>query len=1718
MAAKQVQVVITANATVANKVLKEMEQNAQRVLAKMNALAKTGKQNTREYKSLKKEFDAYNNAVRQNVPDMQRIDYVMEHLASTTTRDLRRALAAAKREMASMSANDKNLEATRYKMAAIQKQIDRNTKGITQMGQAWRNTLRSFLATVSFTAVLTTITSKVKQLVNLNLEFSDRLADIRKVSGLAMEDINNLSNRLAKIDTRTSIQELNQIAYAGAKLGMGNYGTEGLEGFVKAANQVNVALKEDLGADALTALSKITENMGLIKEMGIEDAMLKTGSAMFKLASTSTATANNIVEFSKRLTAMAGIAGITTDQLLALGSASDAMYLSPEVSATAFAKLISSLQTQHNLIEKELQITPGTINNLFSAGKAMDAIVLIFEKMHEKGNMNALGSIFKPLGSDGTRLVSVMTTMAKNVDMLKTHLDTSKEAFEEGTAVTAEYNIQQNTANGIMERANNIWMKAFVNPEGVDMVKEMAQAWYNLAQSLTNNSVYMTGIKIVMKELSLVISILLRMLPMLITWMFFSGVFAVLIRIVSGYKALVEVIKAATVAQRGLNLAQKASPIGFFLGAVFTLVGCILQLVAGTDKATESQHKFNSSMEDFNIEISKASHELDGYRSAIDNAKMGSGERAAAIKNFNEKFGPYLSNLLTEKSTMQDVAKAYEEAANAIQNKIAVQMQEKELETVVGPRIQWEGQWGTKFEKHTKRAKKGQYNYRWLTGYADDNKNRSMDVLASELGGKLGLNQTLIEEVKDAFFKGHTRLTTSQTNQYTGDLQELNDTDDIIKKRPKEYALLSGLYTIAQRRSVNYNTKEIKNKYSGYIKEIKPKKNDPGSLDNLAPDKDAAKAARKEARERKKAKQDDLKAAEVDSTAIISNIEEYYNLQEAAINDLVAKGKIDKHKMESMLTFMKKQRNVALQQARLAISGQDNTWDEFKTNKMGEGVDMANFSDQSQKSLAELRKIDTQKTYATLARFDGGKDADGVDSTAFLDSIRKKAAGNEREVSKVNADLRIKIIDMLQQYDAVAQVESDLAENLTMLGILAEDNSRAFKRLSIEAESGNEEVVTGLGSKQELEGVPQLPDQYLDEVVVTPQSNLSPFSKMFKQFIASGAKPYLADMNTTKGVEEWLKNFVSNYNLDEYGEPKQLADWTDAFPDIEKWLDNIPTYKKEIQAFYFSLLQAEDKYYEELKRQSDRTKKIFDSMWERSATKKSYDSNIEGSQRNADVDKIVSYKSPMQKLGLTDTVADDPEIALLQKRMDMEQERFEIMKQYTQDETLLSEQRKAVYDAEKAYAAKVVAEIDERINKLKEFMAPLEEFGSAAGEAFAKMSEDAESGKEALLNAVKSMVESYGKMAIKIIEEELMMRVRMSIIQKTHNEDMVKDEKKHGEDMADTQQDANSLFMGWVKKGFQKLLPQKKKQKKQEEKLEKDSQKEQTNIQKQGADDQQVLNDTLADGIVKAKGKMAEETAQLGQQQVQTSIDQGAEQAGAEVPLGIASGGAKTIGTLGWWGIPLVAVLTALLNGLLQFALSKIGKSSGAQAQAPKVNTKLTSGMLTYDSGNVQEFRGVDDGRSYPVVGSDGKVYAATDGGDLVTGLVKDPITTIINGQPALVAERGPEMVIGRETTAAMMMARPDIIREIVQFDRNRSGRTYRAYDNGNVQEVAGNMPSVGSDDAQVLTLLRELAPALTAFTAQIRQPLKASINKWGKGGLVDEVTSGQAFMKRYSQ
>ena len=1855
--AQTAQVVITANAKVARAVLDELKRKAQDFKNQMQALANAGQQNTKAFKEAQKQFEAYNGAIAQNISNTKRVEEVMKNLANTSTRDLKRALGAAKKELEGMASTNPKLKEMQNNIARIKKQIEANTGALKQHNQVWQTAVRNITAYVGVFQAFNFISGKLRTVFADNLKLSDSLADIRKVSGLAMTDINNLSRSLAKIETRSTVQELNSIAYAGAKLGIGKWGVEALEQFVQASNQVNVALKEDLGDDALTALSKITEVMGLIPKMGVERSMLATGSAMFQLSATSTATAGNIVEFAKRLTGMARTAGISTDQLLALGSAADSMYLMPEVASTAFNKFITSLQTKHNLIENELSITPGTINQLYSAGKIIDAMVLVFQKMKEKGNMNALQSVFKDLGSDGARLTNVMVTMAKNVDMLEKHLETSKEAFEEGTAVTKEYRIQQETAQAVMERANNLWEKAFVNPEGVDTVKNMSQAWYDLSKSMTNNGVAMWAMKKVIGLIAVELGVLLKLLPVIVTALMFKGAVASVNALahsinLMGQEGLIATARTngLAAAWRTLNTVQKANVIILIVSLLASLAIGLADVINSTKKATESFLDLDRTMNDFNNEFGKAEGELKRYRDAVLKAAKGTNEHKAAIKNFNDKFGSYLSNLLTEKSTAKDVAKAYQEVVKQLKAKIALQLREKDIEKNVTPRLGWQAD---RLSEYDQLSGGSAYNGTWLKGYIDDMRaaGKTVEEINNDLAKKLGVSGEIAADAyKSRSRKSPTTWTDTDavvndvTSHYSMDNAEMAAYSMAITQShtrqltQAEKMLYAATRYAAQKYSTDNALAAVEQKWKPFeddmaasiVSEIES----PGTLDNEAPDKDAIKAAKQAKIEQMKAWREELKQAQNEAKAVIDNIKNFYERQITEVLRTANEQNWDTSLTQAAVRSVEGRMNLALSQARKSIAGVQNTWEEFKGTMTTDMREMANEEGYNESQVLLNEIATTNITALRQKMMELAKNLNTPES-AVTDAIWKNASLNEKANETAEQKRRKAVQARLLDDNFTAKVD--------------DQHTQAMEDLGFFDLSADQTTTLLAGGKDATE----LVQRRADEIAAVLENARTRIKDLYQ----------IDDVTTEQGRSQLLTIlFGSSWDQDD-SELKSIFE----------------LYGDDMQAFYLELIKYSDDYTEALKRSRERQKKILDFKWgltdqyhANDDAQKANDIQKSGVARYAKDSKTNSqprndiYGSAhfMESMGV------DPEIESYRLKMEAAQAYYNFLAAHHADAELLRNAEQAILASEIAYVKSVAEQMKQRISDVYALAKPVEDFGTAMGKAFAVMTEDAEEGKKAVKAAIADMINGFMKQTIEMTEEYIKRRMMQQMNDRLTSMQMrraaaeqqaireqsaiaeangrtldLKNNKadrkavkertayltKHPDEITPTSalegptgaatdplyvsivggmpgtpgampggvqtptpgtpagtpvgatvppasaggqnagtriayqsasaigSGASQMATGDVASGaasmaggvvsslggsaidagtqaLEKSLKKKKKLKdkehketlKSDKKAAKDEQKIETQKQdaivettQEGGEARQLLTETVGAGIQSTTAQLGQEMLATQQTQTNAEVQTTAAKAQADTAMGIASGSSNIIGSLGWWGIPLIAVITAILNGLLSFAMSKVSSLFGGGNSADSgPSTKLVSGMLTYDAGNVQAFRGAIDGKTYPVVGSDGNVYAAKDGGELSTGLVSDPITTLINGQPALVAEKGPEMVIGRETTSAMMMARPDIIQEIVRFDKNRSGQSFRAYDAGNLSELFASMQSAlpsaqTSESAEALTAtLSTLATVLATIQSK---GIPAHINKYGRGSVTQEAADGSRFMRNYS-
>lgn len=1835
--AKKTQIVITANAAVAKKVMDELQQRIDAIKQKIQQLDTTTKQGQKEFKKLEKELVSYNSAVTQNITNSERVRKAINNLSNTSLKELRRALVAAKSELGKTFENDPNLKKRQQDVKTLQAQIDKLTGAVNKHGNAWSTAAKNLVAYVGMFGAFNMIRQKITDVINLNFKYSDSLANVRKVTNWSMKDVEELSDKLSKVDTRTSLEGLTQLAYIGSRMGMGKYGIQGLADFAKASDRVNVALKEDLGDDAMLILSKFVETMGEVEKHGgnISEAFDSVSSSIFKLASTSTANGGNILEFAKRLTGLSKSAHITSDQLLGLASASDSLMLMPEVASTAFGKLITSLWTNYHDIEKMLGMQEDSLKDMMSKGQTMQALVKVLENVSDK-NLSSMDEYFKEFGSDGQRLKSVVVTMAQNIGVLKSHLKESSEAYREGTAVTKEYEIQQQTAQAILERANNMWEKTFVNPDGIDAVKEMAKVWYNFSKELTQSKPFLTSVKILFWELKKSVEALLFILPGLLAYlgtrglvMAFSKLIPLMIGIkgsgiVSFFTLLTQAVRGSHIATlrlivswRQLSLAMKTNIIGLAISLVTSLGVAIYDLVKKTNDASSSVQRFNRSFKGVREAANHSVAELDAYYGAIKRAKKGSNEYQAAMQTYVNKFGTYFKKLVDENGMVKNLAASYRDAAKAIRGKIYLQMQEDDIEKHYKPRVGWSLD---KLDNYGKIAPKG-FGTDILKAYELDNRNKNMGTIIADLARRYGSKNVarVLASEKEGRSSAQVRKVYKDTLG-DGTVHQYVKYEDLPIA---DQRLFSALRYIRQARSANNVFAGIKNKFAGaqdeisdYLKAIDAAANEDlggggGGKGN------SGGGGKNTPKNDNTAKQEEQKA-KTRANALIANIKAFYEEQKRKylewVTQMNADGeKVSEGQQQQMLAMLDAKTKTALGTARKSIATMS---DDFKKFFSHMDEDVLIYDDETSKSLLEsIGKSDISELHDLFQKLSGDLSRENNQTLsenlgALLDQIFANGSKELREAAEKLLAQQREIQKILNENDYTGAVNRSTRSNFDKLGFLR--------------------PASGVDAATE-EGLQNMNDA---------------FDKLATKARSTVAVLYTINPESQRFQQQFLDYLsVANSGFD--------------FTKLNT---------QELKALYIELIKYTDSYTEAEKRKYDYAKKIADQAW---AVNQRNLANQEALRKMQQESALFGKRTNMwSNLGLGNLTA-DPEVELMKMKMQMAEDYYAFVFENSKNKQLLDEADKARQEAELAYVNQMATAMKNRLSQMQQLVQPIETFGAEVGKAFAEMRYDVSSAQEAIKNALKSMLESWGNMALNDVNTQMWKAINdagakrakkkaqpgIDAARANANANAVK------EDFSNLGTAANPMYVRLVDEGasyltqqpqsnFENLPPQQPalgwnpdgspinpnspaivppyappatpeqankqaegngaphawahrnrdnadafyndaatqtgaaaadaiagggsfadaaagitgsfiggvmntefktggkskedKEKAEQLKKEKKHQKELSKEVKKGNKDREkvttqgvknITDVTAAGNKEQSEGTKVALNAGMAMTQTALTTNLANTQANneamaqsdaartqSEVTFSIAGAMAKCFEFLGPIAGPIAAAgVMATLMGLLQWALNSAFSGGKKKNNTSSTNTKLVTGMLTYDSGNVQDLK--------PFVADNGEVYwAKEDDGKQMQGvkMLTSPTATTVNGQPSLVAERGPEIVIGRETTHAMMMNNPGLLKALVNYDRNYSGRNSarRAFDNGNVGDVLaagtqagnGNLQSGASATDGLLAASAAsnaaLLQAVNALIQRLNEPINAKINMYGRDGLHDSLNKANQFMK----
>lgn len=1673
--------------------------------------------------------------------------------------ELKQAYKQLEEELNQINTKSKEFADRQKELKNLKKEIDDATGAANKQSNAWHTALKNLTAYVGLFAVFNQVKTYFVDLFRLNMKFADQLTDIRKVALSTTDEIAKLSSELAKIDTRTSLEELNRIAYAGAKLGIQTQGgTMALAGFVRAADQVNVALKEDLGEEALTALAKITEVMGLVGKYGVEKAMLKTGSAIFRLAATSTASSDKIVDFSNRMLALGEQAALTTPDILALGSAVDSMALEPEVAATAFGKLVTELRKGTSPIEKSLGIATGSLKKMIESGRGMDAILTIFRKMGETKNVFALDGLFKDLGSDGARLVKTMVTMASKNGMLTKAVEESNKAFNDGTAVTVEYNMQQETAMAYMERANNLWEKQFVSSSAAaGPVHDIAKAWFELTKELTSSIGFMTEVKLAIGLIFASVKMLLNILPTLISMLSMAGLagaFAYVLdyaRKLSSASASLSMVWAKMVSTfNKLSLVKQAGVFGGIIGLLGILVVKLAEYTSSLNQASAGQRVLNEVQEEGKRRAMEEQEQLNRLHNVMKDSSASMKLRIDAMNQLNSAIPGLNARINTETGVVKENTKAWEKNFARLQKY---------------------------YELEGARSKLAELGRQKVDAILD------------------------LQKKEDAYANSKVQTPNGSHIQTSGGAMMPSQVQGAIGQAGQRAAAKSARDK-AQRRldDINAQEKALKDRFGAELDVATGKET--GTPQYIDETGKGGKGGHGSAT----TPEDD---ARNNISEFITKIKNFYERQKTAMVEEMTKDNVEKEIQKQVVNDLDIKLKSALASAKQSIVLGKNTWDEFKKTMDKDRKEKDDEFGQSQSRVLQeqINAYDVAKLRADLLKqmpkIKKGKivgyKSDERDR-AYLDRLWLDASkGENSNASIIQERMEQRRKELLEHdYTKVVQensflglINSRFAD--VSLGSLQKDKEDVIKVLE-KARTQIADVFATEGKKENLlkflfgENYEDMPSVFL-ALLTDTEEDVRLFYQKLIQYSDEYTEAEKKHYDEAKKISDfmWKRN---QRNLANQEALRKMQQESSLFGKRTNMWSNLGlgdlTADPEVELMKLKMQMAED-YYAFVFKNSRNQQLIDEADRARQEAELAYANQMATAMKNR-LSQMQQLVQPIETFG------------------------GEVGKAFAQMRTDVSGAQEAIKNALKSmlesWANMALNDVNTQMWKA------INDAGAKRGKKKAQPGIDA-ARANADANAIKEDFSDLGTKAnpmyVRLVDEGAgyltpqpqsnfenmapqqqpigwnpdgspIMPNSPSIVppyaptdanqQSTqeqqngaprawshHNRDnadafyadtgsaagaAAADAMTGNGSFADAAAGIGGSFINGVMNtnfktgGKSKEDKEKAKQLKKEKKHQKELSKEVkkgnkdrekvttqgvqniTNVTEEGNKDQQKGTQVAQDAIMNMTQTALTTNLAAKQQNNQDVANSDAARTQSEVTFSIAGAMAKCFEFLGPIAGPIAAAgVMATLMGLLQWALSSAFSSSKKKKSSSSTNMKLVTGMLTYDNGNVQDLK--------PFVADNGEVYwAKEDDGKQMQGvkMLTSPTATTVNGQPSLVAERGPEIVIGRETTHAMMMNNPGLLKALVNYDRNYSGRNSarRAFDDGNVGDVLaagnGNLSSGASATGDLIAANAAsnaaLLQAVNALIQRLNQPINAKVNMYGRDGLYDSLDKANQFMK----
>ncbi|RPJ58300.1 MAG: phage tail tape measure protein [Dehalococcoidia bacterium] len=713
-------------------------------------------------------------------------------LSGMTLNQLRTHLKLLQIEQSNMRGDEEMWTNLQEEIDKTNSHIKKLTTNSTWLGMLWDDISRKAnkygAAIGAIGLVVYQVASVIQKLTGDIKELEDAMAGVRRTTGLTREEVIGLKNSFDKMDTRTATNELLEIAKTAGRLGIEK---EKINDFVEAFDKINVALGEDLVGndgnieDVAKAVGKLVQNFGMTKDMPFNEAILRAGSLLNELDKSSQASAAGILEFTTRLSGLAGSTSMTIDQVAGIGATLDALGLQSEMASTAIQRMLLNMGTNVGEYSKIMGVTAAEYKQMVNTDLNSAFITLIQKSMDSKQGITGLAESLKKLGIDEQRAILTLGMLSNNLDVLTTQQKIAKQAVSSSASVMEEFAIMNSNVSGEMDKTTKriVSLRQGIGMELLPVMSDIYKVYADFLYLLRDAGIW------IMNHIQLVKGMAIAYgayrIALVASTISMKGWTSALLSVV---KVLPDFIKRLTATRlvmialehgvNGLGRAMKvvfasirANPLGIIITAIGIAVGLFVAFSKKVIDGAKALKEYKEGVAGIRKETSGMFTEekaaMDALFDSLKRNLSNKEETKKIVNKLNAEYGAYVGYLDAEKLNLSEITKLQERANKNLEYEIAVKQKKAEIEKTISLSIEQQRTITNKFLDEVQKAKgaaaAGQALGDIMKIFSEDTSNlaerKSPSELAKEYGVAFDIALETITTIGDL-----RRLTDTQLN------------------------------------------------------------------------------------------------------------------------------------------------------------------------------------------------------------------------------------------------------------------------------------------------------------------------------------------------------------------------------------------------------------------------------------------------------------------------------------------------------------------------------------------------------------------------------------------------------------------------------------------------------------------------------------------------------------------------------------------------------------------------------------------------------------------------------------------------------------------------------------------------------------------------------------------------------------------------------------------